>query len=45
MDMYVQNKPYPIFSDINISSINAKMLDMFILLEDCNGALSLVVMG
>ena len=32
-------------SDNNISSINAKRLDLFILLEDCNGALSLVVMG
>ena len=30
-------------SDNNISSINAKRLDLFILLEDCNGALSLVV--
>jgi len=30
-------------SDNNISSINAKMLDVFILLEDCNGALGLVV--
>ena len=30
-------------SDNNISSINAKRLDMFILLDDCNGALSLVV--
>ena len=30
-------------SDNNNSSINAKRLDLFILLEDCNGALSLVV--
>ena len=30
-------------SDNNISFINAKRLDLFILIEDCNGALSLVV--